>query len=320
MRFSRFCPLGLLRFDRRKPDARNIYEAKVANLGGQFSLDDGGYVEATLHAESLGMARVRRRLRTAAEQRLPSKVSCLTPVRERELGIIPGTDDTMAERRSVLSARWLASRGGTKLEIEAALRELLGSDFIAYIPTDTGSAVTYPASLPSDATNFALPSVTRRIVRIFGPVVTGSAAYAYEVIGQPVDPLSNASNDPTVGEVCVLSPGQVGIEEAVTIDAVDVVANEITIAPSRPHGTGETLAFFTPYASWRSTKRSSLVVLTASAAANAEKRRKVHELMQRMARTVSTWDICAGSGTSTTGPFTVGGGLLGITTIGAVSF
>jgi hypothetical protein len=111
----------------------------------------------------------------------------------------------------------------------------------------------------------------------------------------------------------------VGIEERVTILAVDTTAKTVAINATIPHGF-DVVGFTHPYPAWRSTKRHSLVVLSVSAAADPEKRRKVNELMQRMARTVSTWDICAGSGSSTTGPFTVGGGLLGITTIGAVSF
>lgn len=318
-RFSRFAPLGLLRFSRRKPDAAAIYEASAANLGGQFSLEEGGYVEATLHAQALGMARVRRRLRAAAEQRLPSRVSCLLPVREDELGIVPGPFDTMAERRAVLASRFLAARGGTKLNIQAALTELLGADFLAYVPTPTADAEVYPPTLPSTAVHFARPGVARRALRIIGPIVGGTGTYSYETIQQPQDALTPEAIDPVVGDVFVLSAGQVGIEEAVTIDGVDTTARTVTFTSVRPHGIGS-VAFTHPYPAWRSTKRHSLVVLSASAAADPEKRRKVNELMQRMARTVSTWDICAGSGSSTTGPFTVGGGLLGITTIGAVSF
>lgn len=320
-RFSRFAPLGLFRFSRKRPDAATIYEASVANLGGQFSLEEGGYTEATLHARALGQARARRRLRAAAEQRLPTRASCLLPTREGELGIVPGPTDTMADRRAVLASRFLAARGGTKANIEAALSALLGADFLAYIPTPVADAEVYPATLPSTALHFARPGVARRFIRIIGPIVTGTGTYTYETPAQPQDALTPEAVDPVAGDVFVLSAGKVGLEEAVTIVGVvnDGIVKTVTIAPTRPHGAAN-FGFTHPYPAWRSTKRHSLVVLSVSAAADPEKRRKVHEVMQRMARTVSTWDICAGSGSSTTGPFTVGGGLLGITTIGAVSF
>lgn len=317
-RFSRFAPLGLFRFSRRKPDAAAIYEASVANLGGQFSLEEGSYTEATLHARALGLARVRRRLRAAAEQRLPSRVSCLLPVRERELGIVPGPVDTMADRRAVLAARYLIPRGGTKRNIESALTELLGADFIAYVPTPVADAETYPF-LPSTAVHFALPSVARRVIRVIGPILPGYAIYPYETPPQPQDALTPEAVDPVPGDVFVFSAGQVGLEERIPILSVDTTAKTVAINAFGPHGA-VAIGFTHPYPAWRSTKRHSLVVLSASAAADPEKRRRVNELMQRMARTVSTWDICAGSGSSTTGPFTVGGGLIGITTIGAVSF
>jgi len=73
------------------------------------------------------------------------------------------------------------------------------------------------------------------------------------------------------------------------------------------------------YPYWTSSKRHSLVVLTASAAADPEKRRKVHELMGRLARGVSTWDIAAESAPGFAGPFRVGEGRLGMTPIGTVA-
>src|SRR5262249_11391681 len=75
-----------------------------------------------------------------------------------------------------------------------------------------------------------------------------------------------------------------------------------------------------PYPLWASTKRHALIVLTSAAAADPEKRRRVHNLMRKIARGVSTWSICDGGAGKTNGPFRVGVGRLGVTTIGAVPF
>jgi len=71
-----------------------------------------------------------------------------------------------------------------------------------------------------------------------------------------------------------------------------------------------------PFPYWVSSKRHNVIVLKAAAAADPEKRRQVNELLGRMLRGVSTWDIAAESTPGHAGPFKVGEGLLGVTPIG----
>lgn len=318
-RFSRFAPLGLMRFDRRKPDAAAIYDAIKASWGDQVSFEDGSYQDGTASAQALGMARVRRRLRAAAEQRLPSRVSCLLPVRERELGIIPGYQDTVAQRRAVLATRYQIAMGGTELRIEDALRTVLGDDFIAYRPTPLAEAVNYPASINGDVMNLAAPTVPRKVLRLLDTITAyGAQQVEYELVATPSDATDATTAGPVAGEKLVIDAGATGVQETVTISAVLTNPDRVELDCNRGHNPG-VLAFTHPYPSWASTKRHNLVVLTASAAADPEKRRKVHELLSRMCRASSVWNITDGVAGTTLGPFQVGVGKLGITTIGAVA-
>jgi hypothetical protein len=71
-----------------------------------------------------------------------------------------------------------------------------------------------------------------------------------------------------------------------------------------------------------STQRLAIIAVSAAAAADREKRRKVDELMRKVARGVTRWQICQGTpsgGGGTMGPLTVGAGA-GTLTLGSVNY
>jgi hypothetical protein len=75
-----------------------------------------------------------------------------------------------------------------------------------------------------------------------------------------------------------------------------------------------------PYPYWSSTKRHSLIVVTPTAAASLDTRRKIHALMKRIAREVSTWEIVAESTPGHTGAFVIGTSTLGAQTFGDITY
>ena len=75
-----------------------------------------------------------------------------------------------------------------------------------------------------------------------------------------------------------------------------------------------------PFPLWGSTKRFNLVVVDAIAAADPETRRKINELLARMVRTVSTWNIVQEDPLNPVLPGRLPGvGPLGYQTIGSVA-
>lgn len=329
-KLSAFTPLGLLRLSSAPSEAEKIYRAKVAALGGQLSVDDGSRMDAHLYAQSIGEAAARETLRQAWRECLPSGAFAMLPVREREYDVVSGPDDTIMDRRGVLAARRLLPVGCSQVNVENALRSALGDDFLVYRTTPESEAVDWPTAISATELNLQTPSVPRKIVRLWQPVAPGSQQVIYVIVTQPASPAPAPSEELLVGDTLLVQPENSMLSERVTVTDVQNVFGvrlffTATFAKAHDQYCYATTA---PFPQWISTKRHALIVLTASAAADPEKRRKVNELMARMAREVSTWAITdgvlapgggPGPGSTTLGPFKVGEGKLGITTIGAIA-
>jgi hypothetical protein len=95
--------------------------------------------------------------------------------------------------------------------------------------------------------------------------------------------------------------------------------NALVATFANAHGVG-CIGTTMPYPYWSSTKRHSLIVLTAAAAASLDVRRKVHALMKRIAREVSTWEIVVESTPGHTGAFIIGTSTLGGHTLGDITY
>jgi len=75
-----------------------------------------------------------------------------------------------------------------------------------------------------------------------------------------------------------------------------------------------------PFPFWVTSQRFALVIVTPDIAADQNAIRRIHLVMQRLARGVSTWAIASTTGPGTAGPFKVNVSPLGTTTIGTVTY
>lgn len=321
MLFSAFTPLDLYRLSGETPRAQLHYEAMTANLGGAFDMSEGTRQEAFCYASSLQIARVEQRMREAARQNFETDVCEMMPVREAEYGLLPGVTATMTERRAAFGRVKRLHGVWTRTEIEAALIEVLGDDFIAYRPTPLADVVRVPADLGDAPQNMAAANVARKIFRITQAVSIGLGApqtVSYELVDTPSGSLGAAATGLLVGDVLVVEPNINGIDESVAVTAVLTSPDRFTATFENPH-TNDCLAFTHPYPRWISTKRHSLVIVTPSAAIDPSKRRLVDREMRRMVRASSTWDIVQSADGLVTGAFTIGSPAIGMQTIGSVT-
>ncbi len=314
---SRFTPCGMLAMSSRPSHAETIFKALVRSQGDAYAA--GGPHEAKLYAQAMGLARVQYALERAGNQQFAKRATDFFDILEHEHGLVPRPDATDAERTAELAARMLLPGGASQANVERALSELLGDDFVAYRPTPVDEMVLYPAAIGDSPMNLVAPEVVRKRLVITGAISTGLGAPQQVRYLETRTEADDTALLAAEGDVLVVGPGT-ATEERVTVTAISTVGDEhfLTAAFDQPH-PANTLATTAPYPMWTSTKRHSLIVLTAAAAADAEKRRKVHDLMRRVARGVSTWEIAAESEPGETGPFKVGEGLLGITTIGTIT-
>lgn len=316
MALSAFRPLGLLRLSSAKPLAKRIYAAMIGGLSGQFDASPGTHVEASIFAKAMGLARSAVLIQHAWEQVLPMKALEMLPVREREYGLAPGPNDTIGQRRRAVAARKLLPLGCSRTNVENALRTLLGSDFVAYRPTTVDEMVSWPAALGAVEMNLQPPSVRRKLVTLSASVASLGVPLTvpYALLAGPPPPPPVDLPGPaglSVGDVLTVDPGRLGLEEAVAVTAVG--GGTLTATFTKAHDSGA-IGTTMPFPNWQSSKRHSLIVISAAAAIDPEKRRKIHELMQRIARGVSTWSI-----TDNSGPFLVGVSRIGVTPFGAIN-
>ena len=324
-RFSAFTRFGHLRFSSKPPPAKPIYESIVASLGGDgknFAIVPGSRQDATAYAQAMGLARARLTIQRAGNQKFPSKVTDLIAVREEEYGIVPSATATMSQRRAALVAAKLLPLGASQTVVENALRGLLGADFLAFRPTTTAEAVSWPTNLGDQPMNLQAPSVPRKLFKTIDSVpAPGTLRIRAHQIAVPTAPGSN-TNAPLFGDMMVWDPENDARTEKLFLETTTNLGGGVWVLQSTfasAHDPGVTVTT-QPYPMWTSSKRHSLVVLTNAAASDPDRRRQVNELMAKILRGVSTWDITDGSGGSTGGPFLVGVGRIDITTLDAVTY
>jgi hypothetical protein len=328
--FSAFTKFGNgFTFSSTPSHGERIYRNMISSIGVQsLSTEEGTRMRAWCYAGAMMAARVRYTLEHAGYQLDPLKVTEMLPLREAEYGIVPGPHDSIDDRRAVLAARILAQKGGDFNNIKNALLALLGDSFVQYIPTAYADAVVYPANIGDQPMNLVTPDRLPKLLTIVPTISLGLGAPQW-VQYEPVDlspSVPDADAQPTdvfVGETFTVEPGHNLLQERIEVlDVRELVPGflELQATFNNPHSAG-TLATNMPYPYWLSTKRFNLAVLESSAAADAETRRKTNELLARMVRVVSTWDICQEDPLNPgfTGTFKVGVGPLGYQTIGSVT-
>lgn len=324
-RFSLFTPFGHLRFSRVPAIGKRLFDLGAEALGGgrpgtyAITRADNGRTFAWLYAWAMTLGTVYLLEERAGRQWDPACVTDLLELQERERGSIPQAGWTVDQRQSQLARMRRLIQDVSANGLSGAMTELLGDAFLAYLPTAIADAVNWPTSLGDSPMLLAEPTLPRRVATLLTPIST---------VGSSVI-VNYAEREPgiewtlTAGDVVVIEPENPDRAELVTlVDAFDSDGSGpyfLQLTPANPHAAGVSI-LRAPFPMWAGSKRHSLVILAEADAEDPETRRLAQWLMERYARGTSTWDLAgANAGDLTAGPFTVGGGKIGVTPIGLVT-
>ncbi len=306
----RFSAFNSTRFTSKPSYEEQIYREMVKALGSgeNYSIDFDSLVAARLYANAMAFGRCKHEIERQGQQFRPTKALENLPSLEREYGLVRGRRASIAQRRADLVAAARLPRGASRNNVESVLRELFGSEFLAYVTTPTNEATVSPAS-PETVGVYDPPGSQRAVFELLQAVA---------VTGQPkaIQVRLLAGNQQVLrqGSRAAVDPGDYGRREAVTIDAVTQInGTTFTIKATfvRPHNKGTVLAMGRS-ANQYTSKRLNTFVMSDNAASAAKSRRRLHQAARQLLRSISTWEVIDRSG-----PFTVEGGRTEITTIGA---
>jgi hypothetical protein len=322
MHTSAFTPTGLLKLRGEEPLARRLYKATRAALGAQLAGEEGSFADCFAYAFALGVARGALLLERAFGQMLPTRVSDLLGAQEQEYGLVPSPTESITERRQALAARVLLPGGAGRLNMEQALTSLLGSSFIAYRTTAPAERAVWPPALGNAPQNLVDPGTARKLLHV-APAISIGLGEPQTVTYVPVDPLPQAGAIHTlaIGDQVVVEPELLARAEVVTVSALGTDATgtpNFTAVFNQAHEPN-CWATTNSFPMWTSTQRFSLIIVEALAALDPEVCRQVHDLMERIAREVSTWAIVQATGPNQAGPFRLNTSPLGSTPFGTIT-
>lgn len=302
----RYSAFGPMRFSSRKPHGELIYRDMVKSLGSgkNFTDDFNSLAMARVYANAVAFGRCKYALERASRQIHPAHALELLPALEREYGLVPEADASIADRRRELAAAMRIARGASRTNVEAVMLDLFAEHFLAYVTVDPADAVVSTAT-PASTGVYAEPGTPRSAFRVTGSVTTTGSpiTVGYQAITGALAALS-------AGDRIIIDTGNPGRVEALTVTAA--TASTLTASFAKPHDAGTVLATGR-HPHLAGSKRHNVFVLSEEAAVSERLRRKTHRAARRLLRGVSTWDVADSSG-----PFRVGVGRLGITTIGVV--
>lgn len=310
-RFSAFNPFGHLRFSSRPSHGAKIYAEIVKLLGnGENYTDDfDSLAMARVYANAMAFGRLKYALERAASQFRPTRVLELLPELEREYGLVPEAGATIPQRRAELVvAAWIA-RGARRSNVEAIFTQLFGAGAVQYVTVAIADAVV-SSGAPEERGVYVRPGTPRMAFRLNAAIAT---------IGAPVSVqatlVAGDGPAPAVGSRIVIDPSDHGRVEAVTVAAATLVGSALTITTTftKAHVAGTVLATGR-HPNIVTNKRHNVFVASSTATRENRTRQRLNRAAYRLLRGVSTWSITDGSG-----PFKVGVGKLGTTTIGAVT-
>lgn len=282
MPFSAFARFGNgFRFSGKKPAGQVIYETLSEGMGTTYDLENGVRQRARLFAQAMCLSAAQYETERAGNNQNPLTANELLPALERDYQVVPRFDATKHERRQVLAARRIVTRGPRQEAVEDALRALLGDDFIAYEPVSTADAVTWPPS-PGDVGVFAAPGTQGKLLRIDANVSTTGVALSVPFVSL------GGTDAPMAGETYTVEPDSRSPRiEQITVASVSGGSLVATFTKSHPIGA----IAVRPLPLWISSKRRNRIVVSPAAANDPETRRKINEQMKRQLRGVSQWWI-----------------------------
>lgn len=306
--FSAFTGFGHLRFSSRPAHGQRMYEDMVRALGDgkNYSVDFNSLAAARLYANALMFARALNAAQRAGQQFRPSRALELLPALEKEYGITPEPDETIADRRPTVAALARVPRGARKDNVDAVMSELLGDDFIAYRPTPKTEAVLGP-----NRGVYVKPGTPRSVFKTLGAITT---------LGTPTTvsytPVSGALTRLYAGDRIIIDAGHHDRIEAITVTAATTTTFTATFTKAHDEGVHVATGRH-PY--FVSTKRHNVFVLSSTAMRSARIRRKANRIIRRLLRGVSTWSLTEETSPGVVGPFEIGVGQIDITHISEIT-
>lgn len=312
---SAFTPIGLLELNGAKSEAERAYDALANMLGGAFDLTPGTDEQAHLYALAMEVAWARKIVQRVPRELHPLTCHDLLTTLEKDWACVPLATDTLFQRQSRIAARKLLMRGSREEALVADLKAAIGADFLKINACPTASAANYPTTA-TDVGTFPNPNVAPKFYKATTSVPVTGMAYAIDLTAV------NSSSAPLVGEKLTIEPDIAGNAEAVTITGVTakttaagtVIGWTVTATFTKAHSAGAWCVTAAPL--WLSNRYQLQIVVSDAASRNGPKRKAVHGVMQRHAKSCEVWCIAAASSSADVGPFVIGPGLVGATVVG----
>lgn len=310
-RFSAFTELPALRFSSRPSHGERFYHEIVKSLGGEenYDTDFNSPAMARVYADAMAYGRALYALERATSQIRPARAYELLPALEREYGVVPEPGSTISQRQTEVAVAAIIARGARRSNVEAVLAQLFGNGFVEYITTSVDDAVLSSAD-PEETGVYDAPGTPRSAFRLIDAIaVTGTPISAQARL------VAGLAAAPEAGSRFIIDPGDYGRCEAVSVAGALLVGNDLLLTATftKAHTQGTVLATGR-HPNLATTKRLNLFKMSTAAATDARTRRRLNRAADRLLRGVSTWSIVDDSG-----PFRVGVGRLGITTVGEIA-
>lgn len=300
--WSNFAPFGEFRFGGGPSASKKVYDAQMSALGPAFA---GPNDEAETYADARCFGVARLQIQAAGAQDDPSQVSYLIDALEKDYRLYHSPDDTLSDRRAALTAAISGTSGSYESAIVAGLTALLGASFVHWRPMNNDPLLevslntALPVHSPSRLTTIKKILITDRIF-------PGAKTVQYTR-------LLDDGNHILTGESLVVSAGNLGLEEVVTVTTGG--ASSFTATFTKPHSAG-TRAITGPFCRWISNQRHSLVVVAPAVMTDSYLLNKINEFMRKTMTSVSTWLICTETAPGYVGPWVIGTAEIGRTPIG----
>ncbi len=311
-RYGDLAPHGLLRYGGNETDAQKLYRAMADGLRSAFDVSQGTHVEASIYARARAFAAARATMRHGRDQKHPAKAVEMIPALERQFRLVPTHGQSEEDRRNALKARKLLSRGPRRESLESAIAATVGADnFVSLRVVDASEAEQWPAA-PEDVGAFDAPSrAQKQFLMLTHVSVLGAVVFSYEHLGD------DDGSRILKGERYCFELENSGLAEAVDITSADPDTMVAIATFTKSHGVGASIASYAPLVT--NTQRTLIVGLTSTAARDPVIRRKLDDLLRRMARSITRWFIVEETTTGEAGPFVVGVSRVGVTPIGSTA-
>jgi len=307
--FSRFRPFG---HGAIKGEAlgKRLYDAALEAIGHDANFAGDENLRGKLYADAMLAASARIMVEKAHAEMHPLSTEQFLELHETENGLSATPGQSRRSRQAFLQQIKALDINGRISTIHQALQTFLGDALVGYRVvrrTELGAE----EKSPNPRGNQSDWQTPMRVVRFLVPAAQKSRnlRIPVEFVGGDVELFS-------VGQQVVANAGSYARSEVVTILASS--ANSITARFTKPHDAGTFMVGGHHPRHW-SSKRTHIIILGDGKALDPTVVSGVNLLMRRLVKGTARWCCVDETTAFTSGPFLVGEGLLGVTTIGATS-